>query len=105
MTTFSTIGTAVVLDEQERIQLNLKTIREYLLIGFPGFHMTENISDPSVCHRFTMTDVKTFEQYKLKVEWHRLSDVFSNPERINRSLVHGDIVGKMREAKGHYLYW
>ena len=105
MTTLSSIGRAVVLDEQERIQLNLNTIREYLVNGFPGFKLTEDASDPSVCHRFTMTDVKTFQQYKLKVEWPRLSDVFSDPERINRSLVHGDVVGKMREAKGHYLYW
>lgn len=95
----------MLLNEQERIQQNLKTIREYLLNAFPGFHMTEDASDPTVCHRFTMTNVKTFEQYKLKVEWHRLSDVLSNPDRTDRSLVHGDVVRKMRDAKGHYLYW
>ena len=95
----------MVLDERDRIELNLRTIREYLAKGFPGFQLTEDASDQTVCHRFTMTDVKTFEQYKLKIGWARLSDIINDPEKINRSLADDDVVTRMRKAKGHYVYW
>ena len=52
-----------------------------------------------------MTDVKTFEQYKLNVGWPRLSEITNNPEKTNRSLVDEEVIAKMRRAKGHYLYW
>jgi hypothetical protein len=95
----------MILDERDRIELNLRTIREYLAKGFTGFQLTEDASDPTVCHRFTVTDVKTFEQYKLKIGWARLSEITNNPEKMNRSLVNDDVVARMRKAKGHYVYW
>jgi hypothetical protein len=96
---------AVMLHEQPRIQEHLKIIREYLLKSFPGFDMTEDNSDPKICHRFTMTNLRTYEQFKLKVGWVRLS-MFSNPELMDRLLVYGDVAGKMRdEKKGQYFYW
>ena len=98
-------GADMVLDERHRIQQNLRTIRDYLINGFPGFQLTEDGPDPTICHRFTMTDVKTFEQYKLKVGWPRLSEITSNPEKLDRLLMDDDVVGRMRKAKGHYVYW
>lgn len=95
----------MVLDERDRIQQNLTTIRDHLTNGFPGFRLTEDAPDPTICHRFTMTDVKTFEQYKLKVGWARLAEITSNPEKMDRSLVDEEVVAKMRRAKGHYFYW
>ena len=95
-----------MLDEQERIQDNLKIIRQYLVKSFPGFNMTEDTPDPKTCHRFTLTDAKTFQQFRLKVGWTRLSESFNTPERTSRSLVHGGVAGKMRnEQKGQYYYW
>lgn len=95
----------MVLDEQDRIQQNLRTIRDYLIDGFPGFQLTEDAPDATICHRFTMTLVKTFEQYKLKVGWVRLADISNSPEKLYRSLVDEEVVAKMRRAKGHYFYW
>ena len=95
----------MVLDERERIEQNLHTIREYLTKGFPGFQLTEDASDLTICHRFTVTDVRTFEQYKLKVGWPRLSEITNSPEKMNHSLAEDDVVARMRKAKGHYVYW
>lgn len=95
----------MLLDERDRIQLNLRTVREYLAKGFPGFQLTEDASDPNICHRFTVTNVRTFEQYKLKVGWARLTEISTLPEKMNRSLVDDDVAGRMRKAKGHYAYW
>jgi hypothetical protein len=61
--------------------------------------------DSPICHRFTLTNLTTYQQYKLKVGWRRLSDRTSTPERTLNSLVHGDVACKMRKAKGNYLYW
>lgn len=97
-----------MLEEQDRIHENLKIIREYLMKGFPGFDMTEDTSDPSLCHKFTMTRLKTYEQFKLKVGWPRLSDKSNTPDKTKRSLEHGDVTGKMRkmrDGKGQYFYW
>lgn len=94
-----------MLDEQERIQQNLKIIREHLIKEFPALNMTEDTSDRSICHKFTMTDLKTYQQFKLKVGWPRLSDKSNTPEKTLRSLVHEDIAYKMRRANGEYLYW
>jgi hypothetical protein len=94
-----------MLDEQERIQNNLKIIREYLLREFPDSHITEDTSDAPICHKFTMTNLATYQQYKLKVGWRRLSDNTSTAERTLSSLVHGDVAHKMCKAKGDYLYW
>ena len=95
-----------MLDEQERIQDNLKIIREYLMKSFPGFNMTEDTSEPRKCHRFTMTDANTFQQFRLKVGWSRLSETFNTTERTSRSLIHGGVAGKMRtEENGQYYYW
>jgi hypothetical protein len=44
-------------EEENRIIANLKTIREYLTKQFPSFVMTEDTSDPSVLHKFTMTNL------------------------------------------------
>ena len=96
---------ATMLDEQQRILENLKTIREYLMNEFASFEMTEDTSDPSILHKFTMTNAKTHEQFKLKVGWPRLSDKSNNPQKLQRSLIHGDVARKMRQHKGKYLYW
>ena len=91
----------------ECVQQNLKVIREYLLKAFPGFNLTEDTGEPSVCHRFTLTNAKTFEQIKLKVGWSRLSDLSSDGEMMmRRLLVNSDLAGKMRDGKnGQYYYW
>ena len=94
-----------MLEEENRIVANLKTIREYLTKQFPSFVMTEDTSDPSVLHKFTMTNPKTEDQYKLKVGWPRLSDKSKNPKNIEKSLAHGDVGRKMRQHKGKYFYW
>ena len=94
-----------MVEEKNLIAENLKTIREYLIKEFPSFLMTEDTSDPSVLHKFTMTNPKTYEQFKLKVGWPRLSDKSNNPEKTERALVHGDVARKMRQLKGQYLYW
>ena len=72
----------MVLDERDCIHLNLETIRDYLVKGFVGFQLTEDASDPTVCHRFTMTDLKTFQQYKLKVSWSRLGELTNSAEKL-----------------------
>ena len=94
-----------MLDELEQIQHNLEIIREHLLREFAGFNITEDMSDAPICHRLTMTNLATYQQYKLKVGWRRLSDKTSTPERTHSSLVHGDVAHKMRKSKGDYLYW
>ena len=43
----------------------------------------------------------TYQQYRLKVGWRRLSDRTSTSERTRDSLVHGDVTYKMRKAKGN----
>jgi hypothetical protein len=94
-----------MVEEKNLIAENLKTIREYLVKEFPSFMMTEDTSDTSILHKFTMTNPKTHEQFKLKVGWPRLSNKSNNPEKTERSLVHGDVARKMRQHKGKYLYW
>ena len=94
-----------MLDEQQRTQQSLKIIREYLTKEFPGFKLTEDTSDARICHRFSVTDLKTYQQFKLKVGWPRLSDKSNTPDTLLRSLVHGDVAHKMRRLKGDYLYW
>ena len=90
-------------EEQDYIQRNLKIIRDYLMKAFPGFDMTEDTTDPSVCHKFTLTNTTTFEQFKLKVGWTRFSDIDTGPEMMERLLVYSDVAGKLREEK--YYYW
>jgi hypothetical protein len=92
-------------EEQNRLFENLKTIREYLMKEFASCVMTEDTSDPSILHKYTMTNAKTHEQFTLKVGWPRLSDKSNNPQTIQRSLIHGDVARKMRQHKGKYLYW
>jgi len=69
-----------MLDELEQIQHNLKIIREHLLRKFAGFNITEDISDAPICHRFTLTDPMTYQQYGLKVGWRRFSDRLPNAQ-------------------------
>jgi hypothetical protein len=93
-------------EEQKCVPQNLKVIREYLLKAFPGFNLIEDTSEPSVCHRFTLTNAKTFEQFKLKVGGVRLSDLSSDGKMMRRLLVNSDLAGKMRnEEKDQYYYW
>ena len=95
-----------MLNEHNHIQEHVKIVRAYLLKSFPGFNMTEDASDPKICHRFTMTNPKTDEQFKLKVGWVRISDFFTDPGIIDRLLVYGDVAGMMRCVKnGQYFYW
>ena len=88
-----------MLEEQDWIE-NLKTIREYLTKEFPGFLMTEDTS-PGILHKFTMTNPKMSEQFKLKVGWLRLSGKSINLEKTERSLVYGDVVRKTRQQRGN----
>jgi hypothetical protein len=93
-------------EEQKCVQQNLKVIREYLLKAFPGFYLIEDTPESRVCHRFTLTNAKTFEQFKLKVGWVRLSDLSSDGEMMRRLLVNSDLAGKIRNEKnGQYYYW
>ena len=95
-----------MLEEQECVRQNLKVIREYLLKAFPGFDLTEDTVEPNVCHRFTLTNAKTFEQFKLRVGWVRLSDLSSDGEMMRRLLVNSDLASKMRNEKdGQYYNW
>ena len=94
-----------MVNEREGTQQNLKIIREYLTKEFPGFKLTEDTSDGSICHRFTVTDLKTYQQFKLKVGAPRLSHKSTAPDKLLRSLVHGDVACKMRKLKGSYFYW
>jgi hypothetical protein len=97
---------AHMLEEEKCIQENLNAIRKYLLKAFPGLQMTEDTAEPSVCHRFTLLNAKTFEQFRLKVGWVRLSDLSSDGEMMRRLLVNSDLAGKMRDEKnGQYYYW
>ena len=98
------IGSRMQLEEQECVQQNLKVVREYLLKAFPGFDLIEDTAEPSVCHRFTLTNAKTGEQFKLKVGWVRLSDLSSDGEIMRRLVVNSDLAGKMRNEKNEY-YW
>jgi hypothetical protein len=61
-----------MLKEQECVHQNLKVIREYLLKAFPGFMLTEDTAEPRVSHRFTLTNPKTLEHFRLKVGWVRV---------------------------------
>ena len=95
-----------MLEEQQCVQQNLKVLREYLLKAFPGFDLTEDTAEPSVCHRLTLTNAKTFEQFRLKVGWVRLSDLSSDGEMMRRLLVNSDLADKLRDLKkGEYYYW
>jgi hypothetical protein len=95
-----------MLEEQKCVQQNLKVIREYLLKAFPGFNLIEDTPEPSVCHRFTLTNAKSLDEFKLKVGWVRLSDLSSDGEMLRRLLVNSDLAGKMRDGKnGQYYYW
>jgi hypothetical protein len=89
-----------MLEEEDCIQQSLKIIREYLVRAFPGFDVTEDLSDPSICHKFTLTNATNSEQLKLKIGWPRLSD---DVETMERLLVHSDVAGKMRDNK--YYFW
>ena len=95
-----------MLEEQKCVQQNLKVLREYLLKAFPGFDLTEDTAEPRVCHRLTLTNAKTFEQFRLKVGWVRLSDLSSDGEMMQRLLVNSDLADKLRDEKnGEYYYW
>ena len=91
-----------MLEEEAYIQQNLKIIREYLLRAFPGFEI-DDAAEPGICHKFTLTDPTTFDQFKLKVGWARLSDAFDEPDMMGRVLVYSDVAGKLRDAK--YYSW
>ena len=91
-------------DEATRIDENLKGIRGYLTKCFEGFEITEDRSDQSMYHIFTVTKQKDHQQFKLKVGWPRLSDRSNTLERCTRALTHGDVAGKMGNAKGTYFY-
>jgi hypothetical protein len=103
---YLTLYTISMLEEQKCVQQNLKVIREYLLKAFPGFNLIEDTPEPSVCHRFTLTNAKSLDEFKLKVGWVRLSDLSSDGEMLRRLLVNSDLAGKMRDGKnGQYYYW
>ena len=92
-------------DETTRIKHNLNVIRVYLARSFVGFGITEDKSDHSVCHFFTLSHPETSELFRLRVAWSRLSDDCNTPERTMRSLEHGFVAGKMRNANGDYFSW
>ena len=92
-------------DETRRIEENLNVIRGYLARSFVGFHITEDKSSQCLWHTFTMSNRDTGEQVRLKVAWARLSEESNTPDRTVRSLEHGGVAGKIRNANGDYFYW
>jgi hypothetical protein len=92
-------------DEGRRIEDNLKVIRGYLARSFAGFKITEDRSNQRLWHTFTMLNRDTGEQVRLKIAWGRLSEESNTPDRTERSLEHGGVAGKMRNANGDYFYW
>jgi hypothetical protein len=91
--------------EDNHIERNLNVIRTYLSRSFVGFDITEDKCDPDVGHAFSLMNRQTSEQVRLKVGWPRLSEECNTPERTMRSLEHGFVAGRMRNAKGDYFYW
>ena len=75
-----------------------------MLKAFPGFNLIEDTPEPSVCHRFTLKNAKSLDEFKLKVGWVRLSDLSSDGEIMRRLVVNSDLAGKMRNEKNEY-YW
>jgi hypothetical protein len=73
--------------------------------SFVGFHITEDTSNQPLWHTFTLSNRDTGEHVRLKVAWARLSEEFNTPDRTVRSLEHGGVAGKMRNANGEYFYW
>jgi hypothetical protein len=71
-----------MLDELERIQRNLKIIREHLLREFTGVNITEDTSDAPICHKLTLTDPITYLQFRLNVGWRRLTDKTSTQKGL-----------------------
>ena len=92
-------------EESARIEQNLNIIRVYLAKSFVGFDIIEDKSDQMVCHLFTLSHYETSDLFRLKVSWLRLSEKCNTPERTMRSLEHGFVAGKMRQANGDYFCW
>ena len=92
-------------DESTRIEENLNVIRGYLARSFAGFHITEDKSYQRLWHTFTLSNRDTGEEVRFKVAWGRLAEESNTPDRTVRSLEHGGVAGKIRNANGDYFYW
>jgi hypothetical protein len=92
-------------EEETHVQLNQQVIREYLLAQFVGFQLTQDKPDRPFFHWFTVTNIKSADQYRLKVPWPQLSDRGNTPEKNKRRLVMEDVANQMRAAKGQYFTW
>ena len=70
--------------------------------AFRGFDMWDE-AEPGICHKFILTNTETSEQFKLKVNWCRLSDPSTDAETMDRLLIYSDVAGKLREEM--YYFW
>ena len=85
-------------DEEKRIQDNIQIIREYLLDQFKEFELTDG-SDGHFGHWFTVSNLSTYRQHRVKVSGPRLADASNTPKRSRRQLALDDVAGRMRDPK------
>lgn len=90
-------------EAQRQIDDNLIVIRDYLKSKFPDYIITER-SVPKLYHKFTVTNVKVYKSYKLKVDWSRLLGC-STPEGTRFDLNSDSVANWMIHAGEAYYYW
>ena len=91
-------------DNKAHIEANLEVIREYLIVQFKGFELTEKRAAP-LSYTFIVTR-SSDEEYKLKVSWRQLSDDSNTPESTTQRLVTDDVAGRMKgKSQGEYFSW
>ena len=93
-------------EEETRITQNQQAIRDYLLDQFKGFELTKDKPEGSLYHWFTVTNIKAYTQYTLKVSGARLSDRGQHSEHIKHQLDLDNVAGNMRDTeKGGHFSW
>ena len=93
-------------EEQQRIEENLNVIRTYLKEHFPGCKIDEQ-SDLSISYTFTVTRLKEYKSYKLKVGGSRLSDKDkgNSSTKTQAELKNKNIAERMIEANGDFVWF
>jgi hypothetical protein len=91
-------------EEQQRIEENLDVIRTYLKHHFPSCTIDET-SDLSISYNFTVTNLKEYKSYKLKVGGSRLSDKGNSPAKTQAELTSNNIAERMIEANGDCVWF
>ena len=84
---------------------NVASIRTYLQEKFQGFDIGEQPDFPLSYYTFTVTKRSPLTQYKLKVQWSRISDGDSTPSSITQLLLNDDVATEMKTSKGEYFAW